>query len=451
VDDALISARVATNIAHGLGHRFNAGGPVVDAVTPLGWAYVLAPFARRGPVAALYFAKYFGAVLSLFATAWLGARAAREQGGPARLVALIPLALCAPLAAWCGAGMETGVVVALAAVAVSGAVTAPLAAGLAAALRPELVPWSVTLAAGAALARDATTGAVRLDMRRAGRDIAMAAGPALAMAAIRIAVFGRPVPLAFFAKPSDFHHGAFYVLASLLWTGAPMLVVAPWAIRRLGHESRVVLVAAGVHCASLFACGGDWMAFFRLFVPVLPGLFLVGARLVAVAPRWASVVRMLAASGVSGLLLFTKGSDARGVLAERLALIARAAPSLERAHSVAALDVGWVGASTSADIVDLAGVTDPAIAMLHGGHTSKRVPETLLRSRGVDAAVLLASGQAAEEPLDRVTWARAVEARVAREAAALGFIVRATLELPSTGQRYVVLTLKGRSHHSGFP
>jgi hypothetical protein len=282
----------------------------------------------------------------------------------------------------------------------------------------------------------------RLDARRAARLLLEAAGPAFAVAAIRMVVFGRPVPLAFFAKPSDFRHGAFYALACLLWTGAPILVAAPWAVRRLGRESHAVLVAAGVHCISLFACGGDWMAFFRLFVPVLPGLFLVGARLVAVAPRWASVLRVLAASGISGLLLFTKGSDARAVLADRLALVARAAPLLERAHCVAALDVGWVGAATRADIVDLAGVTDASIAMLHGGHTSKRVPETLLRTRRVDAAVLLASGQVSEQPLDRVAWARAVEARVAREAAALGFILRATLELPRTGQQYVVLTLQ---------
>jgi hypothetical protein len=206
-----------------------------------------------------------------------------------------------------------------------------------------------------------------------------------------------------------------------------------------------------VHCMSLFGCGGDWMAFFRLFVPVLPGLFLVGARLVAAAPRWASVVRVLAASAVSGLLLFTKGSNARGVLAERLALVARAAPLLERAHCVVALDVGWVGASTSADIVDLAGVTDESIAMLHGGHTSKRIPETLLRARGVDAAVLLASGHVSGLPLDRVAWARAVETRAAREAEAMGFTLRGALELPSTGQRYVILSTKDNTYTRAFP
>jgi hypothetical protein len=108
---------------------------------------------------------------------------------------------------------------------------------------------------------------------------------------------------------------------------------------------------------------------------------------------------------------------------------------------VAALDVGWVGAATDADIVDLAGITDETIARLRGGHTSKRVPEGLLRHRGVDTLVLLAFGPAVAGSLESARWARAVEARVAREAADLRFEPRATLELGKTGQRYVVLTL----------
>ncbi|HVW26433.1 MAG TPA: hypothetical protein VHC69_13790 [Polyangiaceae bacterium] len=445
VDDALVSGRVAWNIAHGLGHRFNRGGPVVDAVTPLGWAYVLAPFARSGPLAALYFAKYFGAALSVATMAWLGARTARESGGAVRLVVLVPLALGAPLAAWCGAGMETGVVVALATVAVGPSRFSLLVAGLAAAWRPELAPWSAALGVGRVVARSAREG-TSLDAWRAGGAVATSLSPALAVAAVRLLAFGRPVPLAFFAKPSDLAHGAFYVLACLIWTGAPALVIAPWAVRRLDGDSRAILVAGAVHCGSLLVCGGDWMAFFRLFVPVLPGLFLVGARLVAVAPRWASTLRVLVAASVSALLLFTKGRAARGVLAERLALVARAEPLLRGAERVAALDVGWVGAATAADIVDLAGITDDGVAMLHGGHTSKRIPATFLKERHVDAAVLLANGLVSSgQPPAHVAWARAVEARVAREAAALGFTVKATLELPSEGQRYFVLTLQDGS------
>jgi hypothetical protein len=425
VDDALISARVATNIAHGLGHRFNRGGPVVDAVTPLGWAYVLSPFAGGGPLAALHFAKWFGALSWVLAAAWLGGRTAREHGVRG-FVVLLPLALCAPLGAWGAAGMETGAVMALATLALGQSRGALAAAGLAAALRPELVPWSVALAVGRALTEERRGPPL-------ARALGYAAGPAALVACARLAAFGHAVPLAFFAKPSDFEHGAFYVAAALLWTGAPILVVAPWAIRRLDGHGRAVLVAALVHCFAL--------VLFRLFTPILPGLFLVGARLVEVAPRWASGVRVGLASTVCAAQLFTTGAAARGVLAARLALIERAAPALRGAHEVAALDVGWVGAATDADVVDLAGITDETIGRLRGGHTSKRVPEGLLRHRGVDALVLLSFGPVPAGGLESAPWARAVEARVAREAADLRFEPRATLELGKTRQQYVVLTL----------
>ena len=434
VDDALISARVATNIAHGLGHRFNRGGPVVDAVTPLGWAYALAPFAREGPLAALGFAKCFGAVCWVAASAWLGGRTAHEHDRRA-LAVLLPLSLCAPLGAWGAAGMETGVVMALATVSLGRGRAAPMAAGVAAALRPELIPWSVALCLGGVLAeRRRSPGAF-------AEALGCAVGPAVVVALVRLAVFGHAIPLAFFAKPSDFSHGAFYVAAALLWTGAPVLVIAPWALRRLDGHSRAVLVAVLVHCFALVLAGGDWMALFRLFTPILPGLFLVGVRLMELSRPWASAVRLGVASAVSVAQLVTTGVGARTVLADRLALIRRAAPVLRGAHTVAALDVGWVGAATDADIVDLAGITDETIGRLRGGHTSKRVPEGLLRHRAVDTLVLLVSGPVATE-IDAMPWARAVEARVAREAADLHFEPRAMLELGKSGQRYVVLTLK---------
>lgn len=433
VDDALISARVATNIAHGLGHRFNRGGPVVDAVTPLGWAYVLAPFARDGPLAALAFAKCFGALCWVAASAWLGGTTAREHGRRA-LAVLVPVSLCAPLGAWGAAGMETGVVMALATLALGRGSKARVAAGVAAALRPELIPWSVALCLGGALAEK------RRSPGAFAEALGCAVGPAVVVALVRLGAFGHAVPLAFFAKPSDFAHGAFYVAAALLWTGAPFLVIAPWALRRLDGQSRAVLVAALVHCFALVLAGGDWMAVFRLFTPILPGLFLVGARLMELSRPWASAVRLGLASAVCAAQLVTTGAGARSVLADRLSLIRRAAPVLKGARTVAALDVGWVGAATDADIVDLAGITDETIGRLRGGHTSKRVPEGLLRHRGVDTLVLLVSGPAVPE-IDAMPWARAVEARVAREAAELHFEPRATLELGKSGQRYVVLTL----------
>ena len=436
VDDALITGRVAAHIARGIGHRFNVTGPVTDAVTPLGFAYLVAPFSGGTALGALRFTKWLGALAGLWAAAEIGCRVSGGPGSVRRFAVLLPLGLCAPLAAWCVAGMETGLIVALATAALGTHRVAPLAAGLAAALRPELFPWAMALAVGKAL----------LGPRR-GRALALAIGavaaPSLLAVLVRLAVFGHPLPLAVWAKPSDFAHGLFYAAAALIWSGAPVLVLSSMPWRAFDGEDRVVLLAAAVHVLSLVLVGGDWMPLFRLFVPVLPGIFIVAGRIAGVAPAWATTARVALASAISGALLFDKGSVGRGVLRQRLELIANAAPALSGARRVAALDVGWVGAATEADIVDLAGVTDESIARLPGGHTSKRVPPRLLETRGVDAVALLARGEVSGD-YRSAPWARAVEARVANEAAGLGFAVRAVLDLRGTPERYVVLRLQTR-------
>jgi hypothetical protein len=82
------------------------------------------------------------------------------------------------------------------------------------------------------------------------------------------------------------------------------------------------------------------------------------------------------------------GPRGRHVMADRADLVARARPLLSQAKRVAAVDIGWVSASTDAHIVDLAGLTDPEIAALPGGHTSKRISGAMLLDRDVDMLVL---------------------------------------------------------------
>ena len=80
----------------------------------------------------------------------------------------------------------------------------------------------------------------------------------------------------------------------------------------------------------------------------------------------------------------TAAPQGRHVDEDRRELVARARPVLAGSRVVAALDVGWVGAATEAEIVDLAGLTDPSIAALPGGHTSKSVDLPMLLEREVD-------------------------------------------------------------------
>jgi hypothetical protein len=444
VDDALITARYATHVARGLGYRFNAAGPVTDGVTPLGFPYLLAPFASSGPLAALAAAKVAGLVAWTVASALLAVavdRAAATDAPPARarlrFGAIVLVAASAPLAAWSAAGMETALATALAALAVAlpelGFSRAGAAAGgLAAALRPEVLPFALVIA-GAPAPRGERTTPLRL---------ALAALPFAAVMGARYALFGRPVPLAVMAKPSDAEHGIAYALACFLVTG-PIAIVAPTAWVRLTGWGRALVVAVLVHFGAVALAGGDWMPLSRLVVPALPATALAFARLASVAHPAATVARLAAALALGIHFQMLKvGPAAAGVGAARRAVIEELRGPLAGAKVVAALDIGWLGAATDATIVDLAGLTDPNIAALPGGHTSKAIPATLLDARGVDTVVLLLrEGAPVAEPWTESAFQRIVERRVASiPGMEEAFSPIATSHLPHLG--YVVVRRK---------
>ncbi len=436
VDDALISARVASHLAAGQGYRFNSSGPVTDAVTPLGFAHVLAAFGPAEPLAMLERARVLGLVAWLLAAGYLG-WLLRRVGRSAFVAALVLLATSAPLGAWAGSGMETGLVVALATFALAPARVAFLAAGVAAGFRPELLPWAVVLCTGRALLNEVPRGGALL------WALTAAVGPALVIALTRQHYFHDPAPLAVSAKPSDLGHGFQYALAAFVLGGAPLALLAPRALASADRDTKVLVLAALAHFGALLLAGGDWMALYRLLVPVLPSIVLAAARLADHAPARTTWLRLLVATAASLLTVVSTGLPGRGVALHRRSLIERARAPLAGAKTVATIDAGWVGAATAETVLDLAGVTDPVVARLPGGHTTKRIPEELLRARGADAWVLLlAPGAALEEPWQTSVFARGVEQRLARLDLSSDFEVRATLRLGGTRQSYVVLRLK---------
>ena len=429
VDDALISARYAAHVARGLGYRFNVGGEITDGVTPLGFPYLLAPFAKEGPLAALAAAKLLGLVAWVASAGFLALAVARvsapaEAGEPfsitrarpprrLRFAALLLLPASAPLAAWSVAGMETGLVLALAALAVAlPELGAPRAgaclAGLAAALRPEMLPFALGLAAAPPANDDAP-----LVSRKTAVRLALAAFPFALVVAARLSIFGRPVPLSVYAKPSDVVLGARYAAACFLLTG-PVALVAPWALARASRRGRALAAAVLVHLLAVAAAGGDWMPLSRLVAPALPAVVVAFAHLAVVARARATALRLALALAGELFQLIKIGPVAAKVGADRLAVIRELAPALAESKVVAALDIGWLGAATGATIVDLAGLTDPSIAVLPGGHTSKAIGRGLLDARGVDTMVLLlAEGSTLDDPWVESTFARAVEYRLA--------------------------------------
>jgi hypothetical protein len=139
--------------------------------------------------------------------------------------------------------------------------------------------------------------------------------------------------------------------------------------------------------------------------------------------------------------LLLRGASARGVEFQRAELIGEVRPLLRGAERVATLDIGWVGASTNAHIVDLAGVTDPSVARLPGGHTTKRLPDSFLESHDVDALVLLVE-QGSELTWPDAKFTRGVEARVMSLTGAERFELVGTVPLLGTRQAYVVARRK---------
>ena len=449
VDDALIPVRYAHNLATGAGYRFDAHGPSADGVTPLPWALLLAPLSGGDGLTTLVRAKVLGIACWTLGGGALGTRVGSMVAGVRRVhvamaaLALVAMGLAFPIGAWAASGMETGLSTALATVAVAslGRSRPNVVAGLAgavAAFRPEMVVWAIALAVGAAVLgngeSDRETSAGRGGAAAAARAAAVAAGPFLLCAAVRLAIFGRPAPLAVLAKPSDLSHGALYVGAATLVVLTPVLATAPVAlIRGAGRDiglARVVVIAFAAHAMAVLAAGGDWMPYARLMVPIAPSLVLAFVALLA-SSRLELVLARLAATLVLGTLLAARAAPAgRGVHADRADLIARARPVLAGARVVAALDIGWVSAATEARIVDLAGLTDASIAMLPGGHTSKRVDTSMLLDRGVDTVIVYSN-------------LRVVEMRIVRtELFASRFEKLAELPLGSRGTFYTVYRLR---------
>lgn len=415
VDDAFIVGRYAARIAAGLGYTFN-DGPPTDGVTGPAWLLpgVLAELAGGDAVLA---AKLAGTGCAAGAVALVVRAALRISRGAAIGTGLL-LVLQPNLAIWSGAGLETGaamLAVTIAAVAAieerPNGVAVGLAIGALGWLRPELA-----LAGGVLV-----LATLRRKPRQGVLASAIAGALALALVVFRLVVFGSAVPLSFHAKPGEIGHGALYVAGGVfLVTGLGGLGLCGIAAR-FDERARVLGVAIAVGLVSVAIAGGDWMPGFRLIVPLLPLYALAGAHGLALARERRRLVKIgayacaLLAVGLPALDFAVELPLAReaGALRDERASILRA--DLARYDRVALIDIGYLAYDTDLETIDLAGLTDPAIARLPGGYLDKRIEEGFLSGRDPDAIVL----HAIEEPvveggvLDRYYTNQPVEHRVA--------------------------------------
>jgi hypothetical protein len=442
VDDALISIRYARHLAVGAGYRFNAGGPATDGVTPLFWPGILLPFAHAAPLVVLARAKAIGLGVWLVAASGWGVAVGRAKASvAAKGIAMAGIGACVPLAAYAVSGMETALATALAtwaAVLYSRPRGAALLAGLSAAFRPEMAPWAFAIGAGLALVH------VPRSTLRVFTGALLAVAPFTACACVRLAVFGHAAPLSVLAKPSDLAHGAVYAAAAALVSIGPVLACAPLAVARAKGAPLVLVVAGAVHLVAIAFAGGDWMPFARLVAPVVPSLLLAFVLVSPFAHPLATAFRAFVGLGLGLRVLVFAAPFARTVGPDRERLIAGVSPLLLGASHVASADVGWPSAATEATIVDLGGVTDPEIAALPGGHTSKRVDGALLLAKGTDALLLYAkASDLAVDSWPNADFPHVLDARLAAsDLIASHFRAEAFVPLGATGTGYYVLVAR---------
>jgi hypothetical protein len=439
VDDALISVRYARHLALGEGYRFNATGPSTDGVTPLAWPFLLWPLAHASALVVLGRAKALGLFVYAVAAAAWGTAVGRAPAAPwVKGVALVTLGLSVPCGAHAVSGMETALAMGLctwASILPARPRAAALVAGLAASLRPELLPWATVIAVG--FSAPSPLGALGA--------VALASAPFGACCLARLLAFGHVAPLAIAAKPSDVAHGLVYVGAASLAALAPLLAFAPMAIASAGRPVKTLALAGATHLAAVAVAGGDWMPYARLIAPIVPSILLVYvAATVHKRTLLFGALRAVLTLALGVYLLVTAAPAARHVGRDRERLVTSARPYLEHAGVVASLDVGWPSAATEATIVDLGGLTDPEVAALPGGQTSKRIDDLWLLRRQPD--VLLAYTTRFDRPLDEWRSAqlgRVVEARLAASDLLAGhFVADAFLPLGGTGAGYLVLRRK---------
>lgn len=300
--------------------------------------------------------------------------------------------------------------------------------GVVAAIRPELLPAVVTLAAVATRGLQNFTAA--------SFRVLLAALPFLSMVLLRKALFDSFFPLAAIAKQAHLQSGIFYMAVTMLWGGLPMLLFAEVRLWRGSRPWAWIWLA---HLAGLVYAGGDWMPALRLTAPLYPWLVWKIGTHVQLHRR--TVIFAAPAVVFPVLMLLEQGSDFRNVTERRLALVEEGRRHLRGAEVVAATDIGWVGLSTEGTVVDLAGVTDPAIARLPGGHTSKAIYPGLFSDRDVDAWVIRAADRSYRpgDPLVLLRPVYVVDARLLAHRADVGLTAVATIPLEGTRGQYVIL------------
>lgn len=315
-EDAFISFRYAANLAGGHGLAWNPGTPPVEGYTNFLWV-LLSSLAIAVGLEVTVFAQVAGLVAGLLILAYTYLFAVRllRLSPSAALIPCGLLAISGPLATWASSGMETALFTLLVLAACyhfiggmsrRGRVRylSPLLLLAATLTRPEGLLFAVVLFAMTGVLNGADPKA-----RRGSTVLPFLVYliPLIAYVVWRASYFGDWLPNTYYAKvggsPYRFIRGLVYAGAFFVYFVLPFApIVLLYAVRRK-HTSRrrglehafhndpalrVCVVLCLVYTLYIVYVGGDYMAMYRFFVPVLPFFYLAAGSLSA---------RMLARDG----------------------------------------------------------------------------------------------------------------------------------------------------------
>jgi arabinofuranosyltransferase len=395
-DDAFIYLRYVKNLDAGCGLRFNCGDPPVEGFTgPLYLAMLwlggrlttqLIDLAQIVCTASL--------AVALALAVWAAAVAGRGAAQP-RLPAVLAVAVAAALALdpFVLLNAITGMETALAAAAVTAIALAALAGrrwllvaaiGGALLVRPEALVFAAALPLLPALRRP--------------RYLAALAAIVAAICAARYAAFGALLPNTYYAKAGGtWRHcelGLAYLADAIadfpLAFAAPLALLLPAGPRR--RACGFVLAGAAAWVAFFLRSGGDLFEYSRMVFPLVPALYVLAlAGIAELAQRIAERTRARPAlAGALAAAACALAAGGRAAVAHAIppqgasprvvewAAVGRYLHDHFRGATVATVPIGAIGYYSRLPIIDLVGLTEPAIA-----RAGRTVPPELLTRRWI--------------------------------------------------------------------
>jgi arabinofuranosyltransferase len=434
-DDAFISFRYAQNLADGRGLVFNPGEKIEGFSNPA-WVLLSAGVIKLGgdPLAAARVVGLLGGILALWLS-WRLALILRPDAGATATLAPWILAVTPLLPRHATTGLETVPYTALLAWGVLAArspagprfnLLLPAALLLLALLRPEGVLFAL-LIIGWRLWSPGLLDRLPGDWRphrAAGAsplELVVFAVLFAGFLAWRWHYYGQFLPNTYFAKmtgeTAGFIDGVHYSLDFLRENGGAVLAGLYLAVLlRRPPAALYWLMTLTVAALTLFTvlAGGDWMHFYRFYVPAMPllascaaaglGTFLelkgsskdVTIKLVVAAMLLVSLVNIYKTERASARLVMP---DVQGgtYLTDGYHEAARwIRENTAPGTSLAVSDIGILGHESGRRIIDMFGLTDPHIARQEGRlhfkndprHVLEQQPHTVILVQGQDGQYL---------------------------------------------------------------